>query len=656
MAAKRRKLPATPADARISVEPTVRTYRLWSVDTVRLAEASADGGTISKAAELCDALLGDDRIPAVLQTRTQGLLGLRPTFEPSGDGRRRNRAVRAIEAGEDWWAMVPESESAHFLAWGELLGIAPGELRWFHDDGSPIIRDGRNVPELRFRHPKFLRYDATVRQWLITVADGQEIPFTPGDGRWFAHCPFGMARPWQSGAWRGLVRWWLLKQYAIADWGEHGERGASLFVESTLDADTTRELRKQLASDLAQMASQGVCVLPPGFQAKLLEITANTTAIYDAQVNAANTAASIRILGHNLTSEVSGGSFAASQTGDGIRLDLRKFDAETWSDATHRQISVHWARVNFGDEGLAPWAVYPVEPKADRKMVAEELDVLSRALVQLDAAPAYIDKQAILEERGVPLVKGASFDRPDPPAALPPLPPSVPEPADDENDEDEDPEEDEEELTRLGRYDGLKFTPPKGVRQACRRGLDLHEAGHSGDGLRPATVAWARRLAAGQPITPDKARRMRAWLARHASDRRPGWHDPPTPGYVAWLLWGGDDAVPWSADLVRQMDKVDATTNHRGPVALASTPRQAVMDGMLWSDAVADAAAPVGRDALAEHVNAVLDAIQQATGYDDLKARMLTLLDGDSPGFREAIYRAMVLSEGRGALSVVEES
>jgi hypothetical protein len=534
----------------------VRTYRLWSVDSIRLAEASADGGTLSKAAELCDALLGDDRIPAILQTRVQGLLGLRPTFEPSGDGRRRNRAVRAIEAGEDWWAMVPESESAHFLTWGNLLGIAPGELRWFHDDGSPIIRDGRNVPVLRFRHPKHLRQDPVTCAWSIRVADGQEVPFTPGDGRWFAYCPHGTARPWQSGAWRGLARWWLLKQYAIADWAEHGERGASLFVESQLDADTTRELRKQLATDLAQMASQGVCVLPPGFTARLLEITANTTAIYDAQVSAANTAAAVRILGHNLTSEVQGGSFAASMTGDGIRLDLRKFDAETWGDATHSQVSTHWSRVNFGDEDLAPWAVYPVEPKADRKAVAEELDVLSRALVQLDQAPSYIDKRAILEERGVPIVAGASFEHIAPPAVAPPPEPTP------SNQEDE---------------------------------------GDDGSGDEPTDEPEDE----GDPEDGDEEELRRT-------------------------------AMP-------------------AQVTLAATAREAVADGMLWADAVADAAAPAGHAALAGHVNAVLDAIAQAADYDDLKARLLGLLDGDSPEFRQVVYRALILSEGRGALSVTQE-
>jgi len=112
------------------------------------------------------------------------------------------------------------------------------------------------------------------------------------------------------------------------------------------------------------------------------------------------------------------------------------------------------------------------------------------------------------------------------------------------------------------RYGHIDFTPPKGVVAELRKGLEWHEEGHSGDGLRPATVAWARRMANGADISPDKVRRMRAWLARHAVDKeaegfRPGEEGYPSAGRVAWALWGGDPAVPWSGKLVGQLDAAD---------------------------------------------------------------------------------------------------
>ena len=42
---------------------------------------------------------------------------------------------------------------------------------------------------------------------------------------------------------------------------------------------------------------------------------------------------------------------------------------------------------------------------------------------------------------------------------------------------------------------------PAGVVAELERGLRWHESGRSGDGLKPETVAWARRLANGERIS-----------------------------------------------------------------------------------------------------------------------------------------------------------
>ena len=112
------------------------------------------------------------------------------------------------------------------------------------------------------------------------------------------------------------------------------------------------------------------------------------------------------------------------------------------------------------------------------------------------------------------------------------------------------------------RYAHIDFAPTKGVLTELGRGLQWHEEGHSGDGLRPATVAWARRMAGGAEISPEKARLMRAWLARHAVDKEGEGYNPgepgyPSPGRVSWALWGGDPAVPWSGKLVGQLEADD---------------------------------------------------------------------------------------------------
>jgi hypothetical protein len=109
------------------------------------------------------------------------------------------------------------------------------------------------------------------------------------------------------------------------------------------------------------------------------------------------------------------------------------------------------------------------------------------------------------------------------------------------------------------------LTPTAGMAAAAKRGLELHEAGRSGDGLKPETVARARRIADREPLTDDHVREMRAWFRRHKVDKRPGWSDKgqETPGYTAWMLWGGDAAWRWSETKVAQMQDRDMDEDYQ---------------------------------------------------------------------------------------------
>ncbi len=118
----------------------------------------------------------------------------------------------------------------------------------------------------------------------------------------------------------------------------------------------------------------------------------------------------------------------------------------------------------------------------------------------------------------------------------------------------------------MGTYDAISFVPPRGVRAACARGVVLHEEGYGGDGLQPETVAWARRMARGEAVSPEKATKMNAWFARHAvspGEAEARRRDKKSPAWVAWLLWGGDAGRRWARRLVRQMANADKRARSR---------------------------------------------------------------------------------------------
>lgn len=104
------------------------------------------------------------------------------------------------------------------------------------------------------------------------------------------------------------------------------------------------------------------------------------------------------------------------------------------------------------------------------------------------------------------------------------------------------------------RYKDIDFTPPDGVREAARRGLELHKDGMTGDGLEPATVAWSNRIANGEAVSPEKARQGYAFFARNQR-----FKDAPkdSPAWASWMLWFGDAGAAWFNKLVEQMDARD---------------------------------------------------------------------------------------------------
>lgn len=110
------------------------------------------------------------------------------------------------------------------------------------------------------------------------------------------------------------------------------------------------------------------------------------------------------------------------------------------------------------------------------------------------------------------------------------------------------------------RYDHIDFTPPAGVRDEARKGLDWRK--EFGRGGTAVGIARARDLSNGVKISPDTARRMKAFFDRHEVDKQgegwsPGEPGFPSNGRIAWALWGSDPGWAWSRKLVEQMNAAD---------------------------------------------------------------------------------------------------
>jgi HK97 family phage prohead protease len=112
----------------------------------------------------------------------------------------------------------------------------------------------------------------------------------------------------------------------------------------------------------------------------------------------------------------------------------------------------------------------------------------------------------------------------------------------------------------MARYDHIDFTPPAGVREEAAKGLAWR--GEFGRGGTAVGVARARDLSNGTNISPETAKRMASYFARHEVDKQgKGWSPDqdgfPSAGRIAWALWGGDPGQAWANKLTRQIDAAD---------------------------------------------------------------------------------------------------
>jgi len=95
------------------------------------------------------------------------------------------------------------------------------------------------------------------------------------------------------------------------------------------------------------------------------------------------------------------------------------------------------------------------------------------------------------------------------------------------------------------------------MKSAAAAALKWHEEGNRGGTI--IGLARAHQIVRGDKLSPSTIKRMHSFFARHAVDKNatgfsPGEDGYPSPGRVAWNLWGGDAGASWSAAKASQLD------------------------------------------------------------------------------------------------------
>ncbi|GJD82349.1 hypothetical protein [Methylobacterium haplocladii] len=93
------------------------------------------------------------------------------------------------------------------------------------------------------------------------------------------------------------------------------------------------------------------------------------------------------------------------------------------------------------------------------------------------------------------------------------------------------------------------FKPTQKIAANAKKGLELRKQFNRGG--TDVGVKRAEQLANQSELTEADIKSMHSYFARHTVDKEGKGHswgstDDPSAGYIAWLLWGGDEGKEWA--------------------------------------------------------------------------------------------------------------
>lgn len=111
----------------------------------------------------------------------------------------------------------------------------------------------------------------------------------------------------------------------------------------------------------------------------------------------------------------------------------------------------------------------------------------------------------------------------------------------------------------MAAYDNIDFTPTDAMAAEAKRGLEWRKEFKRGG--TAVGAGRASQLIRKEKLSPSVVKRMHSFFSRHEVDKKGQGFSKgegyPSPGRIAWALWGGDAGQAWARKKVRQMNAAD---------------------------------------------------------------------------------------------------
>jgi len=387
----------------------VSIWQDWSIRTIRNAVQGHVLGNFQQSAILVDSMLADDRIQAAANGRIKGVTKCEWNFEPAKGGKRQAKEIQEL-----WPEILTEEITEQILLWAIFMGFALCELIW-------EARDDLWVPRLKLWHPLYIYYRIDLRKYVVVTQDKGILEIDENDPKWFLYAPWGSYRGWIRGAVRSCSIPWVVRQFALRDWGRYSEVHGLPIKKLLIPAQAPAGDKARFFASIQRLGSESMFSLPQqtnkdggpgvGFDVQLLEAKDQAWKSFPGLIAQCERSITLAIRGTNLTTEVDGGSFAAADAHRDEDSDYAIADRRKLAAAVSLRIIRPFCGFNYGNPKLAP-AASLASTESDQEKEGKVLVSVAQGLLPLEAAGWPVDRKVAGERYGVPLRADVEANKP----------------------------------------------------------------------------------------------------------------------------------------------------------------------------------------------------------------------------------------------------
>jgi phage gp29-like protein len=329
-----------------------------------------------KGLKLYDEVDRDAHSGSVLQTRYLAVAGEKWEVKPGVDDTKGQKIAAFVSKSLKNCNLL---QAVQELLQGILYGFYVGEIIWQE-------KDKQIVPaRILVKHPRRFGFSQARELRMLTKVAPREGEAVPE--RKFIVFSYGASdNPYGKAL--GQRLWWPVwfKKHGIKFWLVFLEKFGMPTGVGKYKSGATPEEKTTLKEAVDAIHSETGLIIPDGMIIELLEASRSGTVTYESMCDYMDRQISKAVLGQTLTTEVSGGgSYAASQTHDEVRQDIKEADAGMMAECLNETLVKWLVDYNFAGVKDYPKFGYVTEKESVLKELAERDEILvARVGVKVD--------------------------------------------------------------------------------------------------------------------------------------------------------------------------------------------------------------------------------------------------------------------------------